>query len=571
MKLLAKELTTEPVHCFSLDRNVKEQIGDSEDVFIREMAVEIAFAYNSTSDNMIGESFCNDIFNIDNGVHYDSAFDAVKKYLIYHTKKSLNDTEMKEMNIITSDVMSGLTFIISLSTDFNPGFEGQTKVKVGNPLLAEHVSRISTVAVTEFFATRPKLLKKYIDRIKRNGKARLAATKAKASIIKDNTDSLSDYRSAKFTPANNKGKNQYRELIILEGDSALGSAKSGRYSNDTQALFAIKGVPNNGWNMSLNDVHDKIEFRQLVEKLGCNIGTKFDITKLKYNKIIIMTDADSDGFNITSLLCAFFIKHMPELVEAGVIFKVLPPLYEIKDKTKKFILDKGEYLTIFEHNVCENLAIVNEKGRRIDKGDFKDILVKNRDYADELMRVASHFAVHPTVIEFIALHHTKPNFEELISGRFSEMEVDDNTVAGIYEGRFQLVVIDGILINKLNRLSNIIHDVNGGDINFNIVEVANNKIVNKLGNKTLGELMILCQKFKPVILTRFKGLGELNALDLKNTSMNPNNRILVNLTVADMFRTLNIFRMLHGDLGDDAERRKEFMQGTQLSRDELDN
>jgi len=157
-------------------------------------------------------------------------------------------------------------------------------------------------ALTEYFNKNPKDLKKIIDRVKTNAKARIESTKVRNSVIRGETTNFEEHLMENFIPANNRGRNDYRELIIIEGRSARGSAETGRFDRDTQAIFSIRGVPLNAFGLNIDKVLQNTEFNNLIKILGCNCGSRFDMSKLKYNKIILMADADSDKVLSLNLL-----------------------------------------------------------------------------------------------------------------------------------------------------------------------------------------------------------------------------------------------------------------------------
>ena len=151
-------------------------------------------------------------------------------------------------------------------------------------------------SLVEFFSKNPKELKKLTDRVKNNAKARIESTKIRNSVIRGETSNFEEHLMENFVPANNRGKNDYRELFLIEGKSARGTLVSGRFDRNTQAVFSLRGVPLNSFGVNIDKVLMNAEFNSLVKILGTNIGARFDIDKLKYDKIIIMADADSDGW-----------------------------------------------------------------------------------------------------------------------------------------------------------------------------------------------------------------------------------------------------------------------------------
>lgn len=445
----------------------------------------------------------------------------------------------------------------------------QTKEKVGNSFLFKPIRELTYSALVEYFKDNPKELKKITDRIKVNAKARVESTKLRNSVIRGESNNYDEFLMANFNPANNRGKNDYRELFLIEGKSAKGSSSEGRFDRDTQAIFALRGVPLNAFGAKLDKVLLNDEFRTLVKILGCNIGERFDINKLKYNKIIILSDSDSDGFNITSLLCAFFITHLPELVKQGYIYKAVAPLYRIKSKYKNFILNKQEYVQIFERQIRDNILLFTEDGKhQYTNLQLQDLLMDNRNYFEELQRTASHLALDPFLLEFIAIHRHDKDFMKKFKKKYPELTIDEqNVMSGIHDGKYQILIMDKLFDKSMKELDRYIEKVNDYKMYYTVKEKNGNDLIDK-GVMTLGQFLAMCNKFQPIIQARYKGLGELKPIELKDTTLDPNNRILIRLTIDDIEKDLATFNILHGN---DSDERKLMMEHFKISREDLDN
>lgn len=545
---------------------IKEKIHDR--LVDRYIGLELAFTYDSTSVEFNAISFCNFIETIDHGVHVDAVKTGLLQYLTKQAKESLSEREAKKIDITFNDASQGLFLSVYLSTDMNPQFSSQTKHKLSSNEFFKPLREMTYRSLVEYFNKNPKDLKKIIDRIKTNAKARIESTKVRNSVIRGETNNFEEHLMENFIPANNRGRNDYRELIIIEGRSARGSAETGRFDRDTQAVFSIRGVPLNSYGLRIDKVLQNAEFSNLVKILGCNIGERFDMNKLKYNKIILAADADSDGYNITSLLCAFFITHLPKLVEDGRIYKAVSPLYEIKSKYKKFILNKKEYVEIFERQIRDNLSIMNISNNTMysDK-ELQNILLENRNYLEELNRLADRVVINRNILEYILIHRKDKDFYKKFKKNFPELEIDEsNVLTGIYEGRYQILIMDKIFDKRVKEFEQFIHYGNK-QLYFRVFEKSKGN-TNDKGIMSLGQFLALSQKYQPPIKTRFKGLGELGAQDLCDTTLDPRNRILIRLSVKDIERDLEQFNILHGD---DSSERKLLMEHFKIDRDDLDN
>lgn len=566
---MCKKPVVEPIHLINHVKVKEFSKGEELDRFI---GLEVAFAYTNDSKEINVDSFCNFIKTIDHGKHVDGVKNGLMRYLIKRTKEILSEKEQKTLELIPNDAFQNLNIVIYISTDLQPHFSGQTKEKLGNDQFFRPLSDLMYRSLDEHFKSNADQLKKLCNLIKTNAKIRLEEDKVRQTVIKNTYDPLEFLGMKKFTPANNTGKNEYRELIIIEGDSAKGSVKSARFDPDTQALFALKGVPMNAFGESISEVFKNVEFQTLTKLIKCNIGEKFDIEKLFYDKIIIMTDADNDGMKISSFICAFFLYHLPKVVEAGKLYKAVAPLYKIKDKDKPFIIDKMQYIEVFEQKIRNVFNIVHPKTNEVyNTAKTKEFLLTNRVYLETLYKFANHFAIHPLLAEFICIHKDSSDFIKKLKARFPELKYEDgNIISGIFEGKYQMIVIDNIFERRLNTLKNLIYVANKGQSYYHIYENYSNQRVDK-GIITIAEFLILCQKYQPKIETRFKGLGEINPDDLRETTTNPYQRVLIQLTIDDIKDDLNKLRRLHGKGTKDKEELKELMNHFKIPMEDLDN
>lgn len=211
-----------------------------------------------------------------------------------------------------------------------------------------------------------------------------------------------------------------------------------------------------------------------------------------------------DGFRISSLVSAFFLFHLSDIVESGKLYSAVSPLYATKDKKNPFILNKREFIKVFEGKIKNSINILDcHSKKKLNKNEIEELLLVNRLYLEELRRLASYFSTHPDLIEFIIFHRKDKNFRNLLKNKFNEMKVSDNLVSGIYEGKYQNIMLDVTFEKRIEDLENIIKQ--NKDIYYIVEENDGIKFIN-LGKMSIGELMNLCQKFTPHIETRFKGL-----------------------------------------------------------------
>jgi len=308
--------------------------------------VDIAIQYNSGyRENIFG--FVNTINTVEGGTHVSGFKTALTRVINDYAKKKCN---LKNGSLMGDDTREGLTAIVSVKIP-EPQFEGQTKTKLGNSEIKGFVDSIVSSALGEFFEENPSVAKKVVSKAMDSARARLAAKKAKDLVRRKNVFSLGGL-PGKLSDCSSK-KSDSTELYIVEGESAGGSAKNARDKN-IQAILPLRGKILNVEKSNLARALSSEEITNLITAIGTGVGEQFDLKKLRYSKIIIMTDADVDGEHIKTLLLTFFFRFMPELVKDGKIYAAMPPLYRIRKKKDYYVYTDAEM-----KKVCEKLATTN--------------------------------------------------------------------------------------------------------------------------------------------------------------------------------------------------------------------
>ena len=293
-----------------------------EDV-IDNITVEVAIQYNDgVAANIY--SFTNNINTHEGGTHEDGFRLALNREINKYAKEN-NYFKKEEESLQSDDTKEGLTAIISVKHP-DPQFEGQTKTKLGNTEVRQITSQILGGCLNRFFAEHPQDAKTIIEKCLLAQRARIAARKAREAVRKNPLTTLGF--ASKLADCRCK-EPEKSELYIVEGDSAGGSAKSGRES-EFQAILPLRGKVLNVEKCRLDKMYNNREILTLIQAIGAGIGDEFDIEKARYHKIVIMADADVDGEHITTLLLTFFFRHMRPLIEAGYIYVACPPLYKIE-------------------------------------------------------------------------------------------------------------------------------------------------------------------------------------------------------------------------------------------------
>ena len=322
--------------------------GESEGI-----SVEVAFQYvNEFHENVLG--FCNNIYNSEGGTHL-TGFKAQFTNVINTYARELNILKEKDVNFTGADVRNGMTAVISIKHP-DPRFEGQTKTKLDNQDASKVVSKITGEEVVRFFDRNLETLKNVIGCAEKAAKIRKTEEKAKTNMLTKQRFSFDS--NGKLANCESKDASKC-EIFIVEGDSAGGSAKTAR-NRKYQAILPIRGKILNVEKASIDKVLANAEIKTMINAFGCGFsegyGNDFDITKLRYDKIIIMADADVDGEHISTLLLTLFYRFMPELIYEGHVYIAMPPLY-------KAMPSKGE-----EEYLYDDKAL--EKYRKTHKGPF---------------------------------------------------------------------------------------------------------------------------------------------------------------------------------------------------------
>ena len=327
------------IKAFISDMNKEKEIVTDIIYFKKEqdgIEVEIAFQYiNDFTENISG--FCNNIYTQEGGTHI-TGFKSILTSTINQYARELGILKEKDNNFTGADVRNGLVAVVAVKHP-DPRFEGQTKTKLDNPDAEKVTKSIAGEQLTLFFDKNLETLKNVISCAEKSAKIRKAEERTKTNLLSKSKFSIDS--NGKLSNCESR-KPEECEIFIVEGDSAGGSAKSAR-NRKTQAIMPIRGKILNVEKASMDKVLANAEIKTMINAFGCGFsegyGNDFDIEKLRYNKIILMTDADVDGAHIDTLLLTFFYRFMPELITHGHIYIATPPLYKVVPKK-----GEGEYL-----------------------------------------------------------------------------------------------------------------------------------------------------------------------------------------------------------------------------------
>ena len=547
--------------------------------------VEVCFQYfDGYSERLF--SFVNNINTKEGGSHVAGFRAALTKCINKYASDDLVPKHLKE-KMGGDDVREGLTCIISVRVP-NPQFEGQTKGKLGNSEVKSIVESLCNEKLAAYLEQNPAVARAILSKAVEAARARDAARKARDLSRKKG--SLSVLMAGKLAECQSKNPAD-RELFIVEGDSAGGSAKQGR-DRSIQAILPLRGKIMNVEKARFDKILGSEEIKQLVASLGTGIGNEeFDIERLRYHKIIIMTDADVDGAHIRTLLLTFFYRQMQPLIEQGHIYIGQPPLYRLgKGKKEQYFLNDEELNAYLYAQASQLMQIHTDKAWVMAEEEMVDILRKLSMF-ERVIAYLERMNIPENLVLFLLAHdvHSAIQFESRDFVEGLRQRLGDEAQAGslrtcgwrpscfefsaIFRGQTHVSAIIGPnipLINEYKHALELYRTVrpclNGS---FRLVRTAAAGQGAELQADNWRRLieMVREETFKGSHLQRYKGLGEMNPEQLWDTTMNPANRTLVQVRIDDVDLTDDIFTTL---MGDKVEPRREFIQNHALEVADLD-
>ena len=460
----------------------------------------------------------------------------------YINKIYLTEREKNKIKVVPNDVKMGLKIMIS-AWHLEPQFTGQAKEVLSNQDFKPFAKETIMNGLDSWAKAKPQDLLKVCKFLKDIALARIKADTEKVKITAKYATSATTGLPAKYVKPSTKDPNKI-ELFIVEGDSALGSARSAR-NVETQGIFPIRGKILNVFQASPQKIAANNEVMAITQILGAGYGKHFDISKLKVSKVIFMTDADSDGSHIADLLLLVCLKMFPGLVESGRVYKAVPPLYGIPmgKNRMKYFAERVDFVRYMQKEYYKKNSVTDLNGKPIDSATFTRILIENSDYIYDFSTIAERYKINPILLEIvISSYIKKEKFETLrkrITSEFRFMENDNVTkmgdtirIKGLINGRIETIFYNDRfiedckpLIDPIKKAMNENHMrfiVNGQKVGlYDMVSMA----MNTIGN-----------------MNRFKGLGEMNADQLAESTMSPNTRTLIQYTVDDINETTKIIR-----------------------------
>jgi DNA gyrase subunit B len=556
----------------------------SEPVYIsgekNNVVMEVSFQYNDSYNEIIC-AFANNINTREGGSHLIGFKSALTRGINQYLSSSPLSKSFKE-KLTGDDVREGLTAVVSVKLP-NPQYEGQTKSKLGNSEVKGLMETMVNEGLGVFFEENPSVAKAIVSKVVDAARAREAARKAKELARRKGV--LADFSLPGKLADCQERDPERSEVFIVEGDSAGGSAKQGR-DRRFQAILPLKGKILNVEKSRFDKMMSSDEIKTMIAALGTGIGDKeYDIQRLRYHKVIIMTDADVDGAHIRTLLLTFFFRQMPDLIEKGHLYVAQPPLYRVADgKKEQYVKDEETFNELIVKRIAEKERLLVGKKEEV-SGQKLSVFLKNliryydnvrelerRGYSDRFIEFVASYAVRDK--DFYKTKEPMEKFiQSLSDGGFEVRDLrlgeDGHYEFGVSDprdgGHHFSIQWDFFVSPQLRRVMEIarqLKDYRSRD--FKVDGGADGKVIQDWPS-LLAELMNRGKS--GLSIQRYKGLGEMNPAQLWDTTMDPEKRSLLRVRVEDVVEADEIFTVL---MGDKVEPRRDFIYNNALEVKELD-
>ena len=516
-----------------------------------DVIVDFALLYNSTySENLL--SFVNNIKTPEGGTH-EAGFRAGLTRVITNYVTENAAAREKDIKITGDDIREGLIAVVSVKVP-EPQFEGQTKGKLGSSYVKPIVQKMTFEVLSKYFEENPIEAKAIMNKALMAARGREAAKKARDIERKKNNVNSVGTLPGKLADCQSKDPSN-SEIYLVEGDSAGGSAKQGR-DRVFQAILPLRGKILNVEKARIDKILSSEEIKNMITAFGCGVGEEFNAEKLRYHKIIIMTDADVDGSHIQTLLLTFFFRFLRPMIEAGHVYLAQPPLFRYKKNKKEIYLKDEKALSEFLIETGIEVANFEGVGNK-DLIDFLKIVSVYRGLLSELKKRFNIVEIIRYTIEekdkfqgksYAQIYEIIKEFLQKSGHNILNSYVNESAIR-IYvqteNGLEELIIDENLFDNYIYKEAvNVYEKIKERDMNFgkDFIEILNE--VEKDAKKG-------------AYIQRYKGLGEMNPEQLWETTMNPENRRLLQIKISDIISADGTFNLF---MGDEVEPRREYIQ-----------
>lgn len=465
------------------------------------------------------------------GTHIDGFVDGVSSFFVnYMNKIYMANVKKNKITIVKADVLASINAVVTVA-HLHPIFDGQSKDKLSNEEIKPFVKNTVVEQLEAWSKTNPKDLDKIAKYIKSIAEIRLSTDKQKVKLSNNYAKSSLTKLPSKFVAPTGNPKIDKLEFFITEGDSAAGTMKNNRI-NKMQGYFPIRGKIPNAFKMSKDKFLANAEVSGIIQIIGVGYGKDIDLSKMKWNKIIIGTDADVDGDHIAALLLRFFILYLSPVIEAGYLYRAVPPLYGVQLAKGKYayLKDRYEYIQYIQKIFTKSHVITTVDNKPISSKELSKILYTNIDYQYELDIVANSHAINPVLLDaVVTLIYQKAStatMSKQLKKLFKYLENiskvgDTLVIEGLVFSEYNTVFVNDTFIDECKNIFDIMKQ--------------NSALAYKVDGKvcSLYELMATFYQSTPKTLQRYKGLGEMDGKRLFDSTIDPNNRTLIQYTLED--------------------------------------
>jgi len=570
------------------DRQYEQSTGDG--TVVTKVHIEVALQYNDSYNESVF-SFANNVNTVEGGTHLTGFRNALTRTLNRYIQTSSNS---KDAGVVTGDdTREGLAAVVSVKLT-HPQFEGQTKSKLGNSEVAGLVANLLNDSLAEHFEENPSVAKAVAQKCLEAMRARDAARKARE--LTRRKGALSDANlPGKLADCQERDPAR-SEIFIVEGDSAGGSAKQGR-DRANQAVLPLKGKILNVEKARLDRMLSNAEIQIMISALGVGIGDEFNLGKLRYHRVILMTDADVDGAHIQTLLLTFFFRHMEELIKNGHLYIAQPPLYKVKRGKSERYVQTNDELNEYLLSIALEGVKVFPAGHETHLGEdrLRELIAETRTI-DRIAKSLERRGIDPRIVEAAALGAGLSSADEA-SGERDREEIERRMVAyleGAYpetlplevawvrdeehsawrpsirsyqSGVIRAVVLDNDFLESPDYERILGFGQRTSEVGLTPFRLVVGETSEELPTARHLLARVVEIGSKGQYIQRYKGLGEMNPEQLWETTMDPAQRTLLQVCIEDLVEADTTFSVL---MGDAVEPRKEFIERNALNVENLD-
>lgn len=519
------------------------------------MKADIMFTYDMSENSISNIHAFSNFCPTASGTHIEGFYDGLAYFFtnymnkIYLAKDATKKKSSNKVNVIGADTRVNLCAVIS-AAHLEPIFAGQSKERLSNEDMKPFVKNMTIDLLDKWSKENPNDFNKVCKYLKEIAELRVKSDKEKIKLTsKYNSSSLTGLPSKYVAPTGKKDL----ELWICEGDSAAGTMKNHR-DNKRQGYFPIRGKIINPFGCTREKFLSNPEVAGIIaiifdgykdfdiNKIGKR-NFKIDVTKIKWKKIIFGTDADSDGKHINSLLLRFFLLYMPELIEAGMIYEAVPPLYGIRIKNRMvYFCNRMDYTKYVQKEFSKKYVISDMNNRKLTSAELSKLLYVNIDYTYEIERISNRYSIDPVLLESILIlrNNDPKTMEKKLKKifRFISLKIkhDIPVIEGVVNDKMQTVYLAGRLIDDCCDIIKIL------DNNRDLSYMMNGRVCG------IYDIMSTFDRETPSNIERYKGLGEMSGKKLFESTLDPENRTLIQYTLEDVKAVVDEIRYYENNL-----------------------